>query len=160
SDKLLADIAKVINEHPELNVIELAGHADDRGTDQYNKQLTQKRADSVLAALVKNGVDKARLRAVGYGKYCPRAQGEGEQAHEQNRRVGFHILQRDGKDTGVQWGGCELAMKKGIKPKPLPAVAGAPAPNQAPGGGPAPKVKLPGGKPEGEAPAPAPPAKP
>lgn len=149
SDKLIGDIAKTINEHTELNVIELSGHADDRGTDLHNKQLTQKRSDAVMAALAKLGVDKARLRAVGYGKYCPRAQGDDEEARERNRRVAFHILMRDGKDTGVQWGGCELAAKKGIKPKPLPAVAAAPAAD--PGG-----TKPAAGKAAGEAAPPAP----
>ncbi|MCU0684130.1 MAG: OmpA family protein [Polyangiaceae bacterium] len=160
SDKLVADIAKVINEHAELNVIELSGHADDRGTEQYNKQLTQKRADSVMAALVKLGVDKARLRAVGYGKYCPRAQGDDEQAHEQNRRVGFHILMRDSKDTGVQSGGCDLALKKGIKPKPLPAVAAAGAAPQDKAGGQAAQGKPPAAKSPAEAATPPAPAKP
>ena len=122
SDELLGKIAAVFKEHPEVNFVEVAGHTDDRGSDQLNKQLSQKRAESVVAELVKGGVEKVRLRPVGYGSFCPRDRAENEEAYDKNRRVQFHILVRDGKETGVKWGGCSNAETKGMKAAALPAV--------------------------------------
>jgi len=123
SDKLVETIAKVIKENPDIDFMEVAGHADKRGSDVANKQLTQQRSESVVKALIKNGVDKGKLRPVGYGSYCPDDPAETEAAFAKNRRVEFTILSRAGQPTDQKWGGCEAAEKKGIKPQPLPKIA-------------------------------------
>jgi len=120
SNTLLENIANVIKGHPNLDLIEVSGHADKRGTAALNQNLTQRRAKAVVDALVKLGVDAKRLRAVGYGPYCPLDPADNDTAYDKNRRVQFHILMRDGKPTGVEWGGCEEAKTKGMKPAPLP----------------------------------------
>jgi len=122
SEGLLKDIAAVLKEHPEVDFIEVAGHADKVGTDPLNVKLTKKRAEAVVQALVKLGTDTRRMRAEGYGRYCPLAEGDGEEAREKNRRVEFRILRLEGKDTGIALG-CEEASKKGIKPAAIPATA-------------------------------------
>lgn len=118
SNELLDAVAKIIKDHPELQVIEVGGHASQEGDDQYNRRLTQKRVESVVAALTERGVQKERLIPQGYGFHCALSATD----HEQNRRVEFKILVRDGKLTDVQRG-CETAAKAGITPKPIPANA-------------------------------------
>jgi outer membrane protein OmpA-like peptidoglycan-associated protein len=130
SEGLLADIAKVVKEHPEIGFLEVAGHADKVGDDASNVRLTKKRAQAVVDALVKLGVDKNTLRAEGYGRYCPVDTGDSEDAREKNRRVEFKIMRLDGKDTGVELG-CADAAAKGIKPAGVPATA--PKSTAAPG---------------------------
>ena len=120
SDDLIKNIAEVVIKHPQIEFIEIAGHADKVGSDPGNVILTKSRSAAVLAALVKNGVNAKRMRPVGYGRYCPVDPGDSEEAREKNRRVEFKILKMDGKETGVVTG-CEEAAKNNIKPQPVPA---------------------------------------
>ena len=62
------------------------GHADERGTREYNLALGARRANSARAFLIDQGVDGSRLRAVSYGKERPVALGSTDQAWSQNRR--------------------------------------------------------------------------
>jgi OmpA-OmpF porin, OOP family len=119
SQNLLDEIAFVINDHPQIEFVEVAGHADKVGTDVVNAQLTKQRAQAVVDALVKRKVDKRRMHAQGYGNHCSLDKGESEVAREKNRRVEFKIMRIDGVDTGVALG-CEEALKHGIKPVTVP----------------------------------------
>ena len=67
----------------------LEGHADERGTDEFNMVLSQKRAASVRKYLVDLGVSGGSLDTVGYGENKPAANGSGEAAWATNRRVEF-----------------------------------------------------------------------
>lgn len=67
----LTAIANALKEHPEVALIEVQGHADARGSDEHNLELTRARAGAVVAALVSMGVSAERLRAAGYGARCP-----------------------------------------------------------------------------------------
>ncbi len=125
SKDVLDAVADTLKKHPELQLIEVGGHASQEGDANYNRNLTQKRVESVVKALTDRGVDKSRMLPQGYGFYCLLDTGKSEDEMEKNRRVEFKILQRDGKDTGVTRG-CEAATKAGIKPKPLPAPKAAP----------------------------------
>ncbi|OJT23008.1 cell envelope biogenesis protein OmpA [Archangium sp. Cb G35] len=69
--------------------IELGGHADERGTEEYNLQLSQKRAASVKKYLVDLGVPASQLKTVGYGENKPVEQGATEESWAANRRVEF-----------------------------------------------------------------------
>jgi outer membrane protein OmpA-like peptidoglycan-associated protein len=139
-------VADVLNKNPEVQLVEVGGHASNEGSEWYNRDLTQKRVDSVVKALVERGVDKSRLLSQGYGFYCPLDSAETEEAREKNRRVEFKIVYRKGEDLGQQRG-CEAAEAKGVKPKPLPALppwnpdetapspsGAAPSPPAGPGG--------------------------
>lgn len=68
-------------------VIRLEGHADERGTTDYNLALGQRRADSVHRYLVSGGVPVSRLRTVSYGEERPADRGHNEAAWAANRRV-------------------------------------------------------------------------
>lgn len=112
-------VAKAINDHPEITLIEVAGHADERGGEKYNLQLTQARVDSVMRALVERNVDASRLRSKGYGFYCPREEGHDEEAWSKNRRVEFVIVKNKEGPTGVPLG-CDVAKAHGVVPAPVP----------------------------------------
>lgn len=71
--------------------IEVAGHADSRGDDDFNLRLSQARAEVVTAYLVRNGVEQARLSAVGYGDTRPVADNENAAGQAKNRRIEFIV---------------------------------------------------------------------
>jgi outer membrane protein OmpA-like peptidoglycan-associated protein len=88
---LLERIAQAMKAHPTL-VLEVRGHTDDRGSDEYNLRLSQRRAEAVVDALVRMGIDRARLRAVGYGKSRPLVDNTSEENRARNRRTEFVII--------------------------------------------------------------------
>jgi OOP family OmpA-OmpF porin len=99
---LLDAVAATLNGNPQLTLVEIQGHADERGNDGYNLKLTQARAESVMDALIERGVLKERLRAGGYGERCPVDPGHNAKAWERNRRVEFKIIETDAGPTGVE----------------------------------------------------------
>ena len=72
-----------------------------------------------MTALTQKGVEKSRLRAKGYGEYCPIDEAHNEVGWEKNRRVEFKIIKTKDGPTGAVLG-CENAAKKGVKPDPVP----------------------------------------
>ncbi len=119
SNPILDKVATALNEHPELVLVEVAGHADERGAEKLNLDLTQARVNSVMVALVARNVERSRLRARGYGYYCPRAEGHDEEAWGKNRRVEFVILKTKEGPTGAPMG-CDVATAHGVAPAPVP----------------------------------------
>lgn len=96
-------------------VIELQAHTDCRGSDKYNKTLSQKRAQSCVDYLISKGIPADRMVPAGYGETTPRAPGlecetidkmatneEKEVAHQKNRRTQFRVLSFDYKPSGGQ----------------------------------------------------------
>jgi outer membrane protein OmpA-like peptidoglycan-associated protein len=67
----LDEIASVLSSNPQINKVRIAGHTDRIGSDEYNLELSQRRADAVKAYLVGRGVAADRLIAVGKGKANP-----------------------------------------------------------------------------------------
>tara|TARA_Y200000002_G_scaffold72965_1_gene57130 strand:+ start:1539 stop:1922 length:384 start_codon:yes stop_codon:yes gene_type:complete len=67
--------------------ITLAGHADERGTREYNLALGQRRAEIVSDYLVLNGIQNQRITVKSYGEERPAVIGQDEQSHAKNRRV-------------------------------------------------------------------------
>lgn len=63
-------LAAVFNRYPQTT-IRVAGHTDSRGSEQYNRDLSLRRADSVKYALVQHGIDSARIQSYGYGESQP-----------------------------------------------------------------------------------------
>ncbi len=74
--------------------VELAGHTDNVGTRDYNKKLSQDRAQSVLDYLVQKGVSPPRLSARGYGMESPIATNDTDEGRALNRRVEFRVVSR------------------------------------------------------------------
>jgi peptidoglycan-associated lipoprotein len=85
----LSELAQCIKSTGVKGTIELAGHADERGTEEYNLQLSQKRAAAVKKYLVDLGLPAGDLKTVGYGENKPAMQGSNEEAWTANRRVEF-----------------------------------------------------------------------
>jgi len=89
---ILDQVMAALKGNPQLELVEIQGHADERGNDAANLRLTQGRVQSVKEYLVKGGVDASRLIAQGYGETRPLCNEHNEACWEQNRRVEFVIL--------------------------------------------------------------------
>ena len=81
-------VAKLMQEHTDLT-FEVQGHCDNTGTDAINDPLSQKRAEAIVDALMKLGIDKSRLSAVGKGSHSPIAPNTTDEGRAKNRRVEF-----------------------------------------------------------------------
>lgn len=79
-------VAKVLNQYPQTT-IQVAGHTDSRGSEQYNMELSQRRADAVKNALVQRGIDPMRIQSYGYGESQPISSNDA-----MNRRVEIIIV--------------------------------------------------------------------
>jgi|TARA_Y100000034_G_scaffold136802_1_gene215928 OOP family OmpA-OmpF porin len=84
-------VVKFLNEFPETTV-RLEGHTSAVGKAEYNKWLSQKRADSVAKQLISEGIDASRVSAIGYGEERLKNTANTEQAHAQNRRVEAKLI--------------------------------------------------------------------
>lgn len=82
----IAAHAKYLSEHADRKV-RVEGNADERGSNEYNLALGQRRADSVKKLLELGGAKPAQLRAISFGEEKPKAVGHDEAAWSQNRRT-------------------------------------------------------------------------
>ncbi len=89
---LLDAVSATLKGNPQLELVEIQGHADERGNDDANLRLTQGRVQSVKEYLMKQGIDENRLVAHGYGETRPLCNEHNEACWEKNRRVEFVIL--------------------------------------------------------------------
>ena len=87
----LDKVAVWLNENPKLNV-EISGHTDGKGTQEYNQKLSESRAKAVYDYFVEHGVKADRLSYKGYGKINPIADNSTEAGRKKNRRVELNIL--------------------------------------------------------------------
>ncbi|TXI71433.1 MAG: OmpA family protein [Cyclobacteriaceae bacterium] len=85
-------LLRMMKSSPTMRV-EIGGHTDNSGSDEYNMDLSKRRANAVRAMLVKGGADPDRITAVGYGKTKPLAPNDSRQGRSLNRRTEFIILQ-------------------------------------------------------------------
>jgi OmpA-OmpF porin, OOP family len=149
SQGIITAVAGILKEHPEITLIRVEGHTDNQGNAKTNKDLSTKRAKSVVDALVKAGVEKKRLKSIGYGMDKPIDVNTTEEGKANNRRVEFHIEKGEGSEEPAT---PEKPEKPGAKPPaakppaakppaPAPAPVPAPAPAPAPVPAPAPKPK-------------------
>jgi outer membrane protein OmpA-like peptidoglycan-associated protein len=86
----LGDLVTILQKYPDTN-IEIQGHTDARGSDEYNQSLSEKRAGVVRDFLLQKGIAASRVKAVGMGKRVPIATNETVEGMAQNRRVEFLI---------------------------------------------------------------------
>ncbi len=98
---LLNDVAAVLQQNKQITKIRIEGHTDDRGSDKYNQDLSERRAASVRTYLIEQGVDEGRLESKGYGESTPIADNKTSAGRDQNRRVEFTIIEIDGKATST-----------------------------------------------------------
>lgn len=76
----------------EYSTVKIAGHADERGTEEYNLALGQRRAENISKFLSDLGVEADRLATITYGEEKPAIHEENEEAYSKNRRVEFNLL--------------------------------------------------------------------
>ena len=86
SIQILKSVASALNENKSIQVT-LAGHADERGTREYNLALGQRRAETVSDYFILNGISKNRISVKSYGEERPLALGQDDESYSQNRRV-------------------------------------------------------------------------
>ncbi len=91
---ILDAVAATLKGNPQILLIEIQGHADERGADDYNMRLTEDRAASVKTYLIEHGVEADRLQSHGYGETKPVCPQHNEACWSKNRRVEFVILRR------------------------------------------------------------------
>lgn len=95
SHATLDDLVNILKEKQDIT-IEISGHTDSRGLNNYNLNLSQRRAQSVANYLIINGIDKERLIAIGYGEEKPvnNCNNCEEEEHLANRRVELKIISK------------------------------------------------------------------
>ncbi len=91
---LLDAVAKALMDNPDITLVRVGVHTDDRGTIKSNRKLSRARARKIVAYLVQKGVNQTRLAAWGYGESKPLEEDVTDQARARNRRVEFQILER------------------------------------------------------------------
>ncbi len=84
------DLARTLNSYPSLSVA-IIGHADALGSDNYNLELSERRARAVGSALMDNGVPYQRIAARGRGEWEPIASNANDWGRAQNRRVEIRL---------------------------------------------------------------------
>jgi len=90
---VLNEAAALLNKHEKV-VVEIAGHTDSTGPEDYNQGLSERRAEAVEDYLTSNGVNASRLSSRGYGESRPVASNDTKEGRAENRRVEMIVLKR------------------------------------------------------------------
>jgi outer membrane protein OmpA-like peptidoglycan-associated protein len=98
SQDQLTDIAEILKAYPQVK-IRIGGYTDNTGDPAANLQLSQQRADSVMAELTQLGVDPSRMSAKGYGQDNPVADNSTDEGRQQNRRISLRVTEKPGSAT-------------------------------------------------------------
>ena len=99
SQRSLDQIAAFLNENPERKV-QIEGFTDSQGSDEFNQQLSQNRADAVATAIIRRGIAADRVRALGYGEEFPVASNGSPGSRQLNRRVEIIVSNDDSAIPG------------------------------------------------------------
>jgi peptidoglycan-associated lipoprotein len=91
--EILKENAAVLNKFPKMK-IQIEGHCDERGTNEYNLALGERRANSVKKYLISFGIAQTRISAISYGEEKLLDPGHNEEAWAKNRRAHFIILSK------------------------------------------------------------------
>ncbi|GAB3825617.1 OmpA family protein [Pontibacter rugosus] len=88
----LNKLVQILKDNPGIS-IELSSHTDARGSDVYNQDLSQRRAESAVAYIISQGIDRSRITARGYGESRPVVRNAKTEAeHQRNRRTEFKVV--------------------------------------------------------------------
>lgn len=93
SQEQLNNIAEILKAYPAVNLL-LAGYTDDTGTDDVNMRLSQTRAESVMQALVNQGIEASRLSAKGFGSANPVVPNDSDENRARNRRIDIQVTNK------------------------------------------------------------------
>lgn len=94
-NRAVNELTNFLQEYPERNVM-IEGFTDNIGSESYNRDLSQRRANAVRRALLSNGISRSRIQTRGYGEQYPVAGNTTEAGRQRNRRVEVIISDRDG----------------------------------------------------------------
>lgn len=97
SEKVLNTLLQFLNEHTEVTRLRIEGHTDSTASDEYNQELSARRALAVCNWLVDRNIEHTRLLAVGFGESKPRAPNEVAVGRAENRRTEFHVAEVNGR---------------------------------------------------------------
>ena len=86
SIQALKGVVELMNKNNKIT-LSLEGHADERGTREYNLALGERRANGLLNFLIVNGAARSQIEVVSYGEERPAERGQNDAAYQQNRRV-------------------------------------------------------------------------
>jgi peptidoglycan-associated lipoprotein len=106
--EILPEWAAVLDRHVEwmkanpTKMVQVEGHCDERGTEEYNIALGQRRADAVRAYMVGKGIDANRISTISYGKMRPLTFDQDENSHMLNRRAMFLVYELDASLAAAQ----------------------------------------------------------
>lgn len=92
SEKTKADLVATHLKSNPAHALKVEGHCDERGTEEYNRSLGERRALAVRETLIAAGVEPGRIVTISFGEDKPAAQGRDEAAYKQNRRGEFILL--------------------------------------------------------------------
>jgi OOP family OmpA-OmpF porin len=87
---------KVLQDYPDV-ALEISGHTDNRGKADYNRDLSQRRADSVKTYFIQRGISSSRLQSIGYGPTRPIADNRSQSGRATNRRTEFRLITVSGE---------------------------------------------------------------
>ena len=94
---ILEEVSRLLKVNPDIKLLSIEGHTDNRGSAELNEKLSADRAKAVLDYLVnKGGIDAGRLASAGFGPNKPIADNATEDGRQRNRRVEFIIKERSG----------------------------------------------------------------
>jgi OOP family OmpA-OmpF porin len=102
SHSLLDEVATMLKDNPQIELLQVEGHTDSTGSPEFNRKLSQQRAESVVKYLTAKGVKKARMDPKGFGPDRPVADNATDPGREANRRVEFNIVKQGPKKTLVK----------------------------------------------------------
>jgi outer membrane protein OmpA-like peptidoglycan-associated protein len=94
SEKILDEVALALKDNAQNKKVRIEGHTDSVGNDSNNLRLSQNRANSVMSALIKRGIDPGRMEAVGFGETKPIASNSTAAGKAENRRTEFNIVEQ------------------------------------------------------------------
>ena len=93
SEAILEEVRAVLAVNPQITLVRIEGHTDDRQSDERNLELSVRRARRVVGWLVEHGIEASRLRGYGCGETHPIAPNRTADGRQRNRRVVFQILE-------------------------------------------------------------------
>lgn len=104
SNAVLEAVLNILQGHPEIKLLAIEGHTDNRGSAWLNRKLSTERATAVREWLVEHGVEPSRLTSAGLGPDKPIDDNKTEEGRQNNRRVEFHIKKTEKDASAVEKG--------------------------------------------------------
>ncbi|MBI3183361.1 MAG: OmpA family protein [Myxococcales bacterium] len=94
SFEIIREVGQALRDNAHIKRVRVEGHTDSVGSDAHNLKLSQNRANSVMSALIKEGIDPSRMEAVGFGETKPIASNATATGRRENRRTEFNIVEQ------------------------------------------------------------------